>query len=135
MQFPEPTLTQEFLSGFIETWRLWVPLLLLLVWVGWATRRWWGGRLLLLSLIILCAFAAKVTLTEQARGRATIEAWNKLRVPLPQTAKIDGLQLAAGTMVRWDKERDGHLLTAELGTGQEVSPGMVLVGRGRSFVG
>jgi hypothetical protein len=128
MQFPEPTLTQEFLSGFIETWRLWVPLLLLLVWVGWATRRWWGGRLLLLSLIILCAFAAKVTLTEQARGRATIEAWNKLRVPLPQTAKIDGLQLAAGTMVRWDKERDGHLLTAELGTGQEVSPGMVLVG-------
>jgi hypothetical protein len=57
-----------------------------------------------------------------------MDAWNKLRVPLPQMARIDGLQLAAGTMVRWNKEREGHLLTAELGTGQEVSPGMVLVG-------
>jgi hypothetical protein len=128
MQFPEPTLTQEFLSGFLETWRLWVPLLLLLVWVGWATRRWWGGRLLLLSVVALVAFALKVTLREQARVRATTDAWNKLRVPLPQTAKIDGLQLAAGTMVRWNNEREGHLLTAELGNGQEVSPGMVLVG-------
>jgi hypothetical protein len=128
MQFPEPTLTQEFLSGFLETWRLWVPLLLLLVWVGWATRRWWGGRLLLLSLVVLFAFAAKVTLTEQARERATMDAWNKLRVPLPQSVKIDGLQLAAGTVVRWNNEREGHLLTAELGTGQEVAPGMVLMG-------
>jgi hypothetical protein len=128
MQFPEPTLTREFLSGFVEIWRLWVPLLLLLIWVGWATRRQWGGRLLLLSLIVLIAFAAKVTIREQARERATMDAWNKLRLPLPQTARIDGLQLAAGTMVRWNKEREGHLLTAELGTGQEVSPGMVLVG-------
>jgi len=128
MQFPEPTLTREFLSGFLEIWRLWVPLLLLLIWVGWATRRWWGGRLLLLSLVVLAAFVAKVTLREQARERATIAAWNKLRAPLPQTARIDGLQLAAGTMVRWNKERQGHLLTAELGTGQEVSPGLVLVG-------
>jgi hypothetical protein len=31
MQFPEPTLTQEFLAGFLEVWRLWVPLLLLLI--------------------------------------------------------------------------------------------------------
>jgi hypothetical protein len=57
-----------------------------------------------------------------------MDAWNRLRVPLPQTARIDGLQLAAGTMVRWNKDQKGHLLTAELGTGQEVSPGMVLVG-------
>jgi hypothetical protein len=128
MQFPEPTLTREFLSGFVEIWRLWVPLLLLLIWVGWATRRWWGGRLLLLSLVVLIAFAAKVTIREHARERATMDAWNKLRVPLPQTARIDGLQLAARTMVRWNKEREGHLLTAELGNGQEVSPGMVLVG-------
>jgi hypothetical protein len=128
MQFPEPTLTQEFLSGFSETRRLWVPLLLMLVGVGWATRRWWGGRLLLLSLVVLFAFAVKVTQTERARERATVDAWNKLRVPLSQATKIDGLQLAAGTMVRWDKERPGHLLTAELGSGQIVSPGMVLVG-------
>jgi hypothetical protein len=125
MQFPEPTLTQEFLAGFLEIWRLWVPLLLLLIWVGWATRRWWGGRLLLLSLVVLIVFAAKVTLRERTRERATMDAWNKLRVPLHQMARIDGLQLAAGTMVRWNKEREGHLLTAELGTGQEVSPGMV----------
>jgi hypothetical protein len=107
MQFPEPTLTREFLSGFVEVWRLWLPLLLLLIWVGWATRRQWGGRLLLLSLIVLSAFAAKVTIKEQARERAKIDAWNKLRVPLPQTVRIDGLQLAGGTMVRWNKEREG----------------------------
>jgi len=134
MQFPEPTITREFLSGFLEVWRLWVPLLLLLIWMGWVTRRWWGGRLLLLSLVVLIAFAAKVTLRERAIERATMDRWNRLRVPLPQTAKIDGLQLAAGTMVRWDKERKGHLLTAELGTGQEVSPGMVLVGEIDHFV-
>lgn len=128
MQFPEPSLMQEFLLGFLETWRLWVPLLLLLIWVGWATRRWWGGRLLLLSLVILITFAATITLREQARQRATMGAWNKLRVPLPQTTRIDGLQLAAGTMVRWNNEQEGHLLTAELGTGQAVSPGMVLMG-------
>jgi hypothetical protein len=128
MQFPEPTLTREFLSGFVEIWRLWVPLLLLLIWVGWATRRWWSGRLLLLSLVVLIAFAAKVTLRERAIERTTMDDWNRHRVPLPESARIDGLQLPAGTMVRWDKERDGHLLTAELGTEQEVSPGMVLVG-------
>jgi len=128
MQFPEPSLTREFLSGFVETWRLWLPLLLLLIWVGWITRRWWGGRLLLLSLGVLITFAATITLREEVRERETMEAWNKLRVPLPQAARIDGLQLAAGTMVRWNKESQGHLLTAELGKGQEVSPGMVLVG-------
>jgi hypothetical protein len=128
MQFPEPTLTREFLSGFFEIWRLWVPLLLLLIWVGWATRRWWGGRLLLLSLVVLAALVATVTLREQARARATIDAWNKQRTALPQTARIDGMQLAAGTMVRRNKEKEERLLTAELGTGQEVSPGVVLVG-------
>jgi hypothetical protein len=128
MQFPHPTLTREFLSGFEEIWRLWVPLLLLLIWMGWATRRWWGGRLLLLSLVVLAGFAVKVILKERAIERATMDAWNKLRVPLSQAAKIDGLQLAAGTIVRWNPEREGHLLTAELGAGQEVSPGMVLVG-------
>ena len=128
MQFPEPSITREFLSGFVETWRLWVPLLLLLICMGWITRRWWGGRLLLLSLAVLITFAATITLREEARERATMEAWNKLRVPLPQAARIDGLQLAAGTMVRWNKELQGHLLTAELGNGQEVSPGIVLVG-------
>jgi len=128
MQFPEPTITQEFLSGFVETWRLWVPLLLILIWVGWATRQWWGGRLLLLSLVILAAFAVKVTLRERAIGRETMLAWNRLRVPLPQSATIDGVHLKAGTMVRWDKEREGHLLTAELGPGQEVSSGIVLAG-------
>jgi hypothetical protein len=128
MQFPEPSITREFLSGFVETWRLWVPLLLLLICMGWATRRWWGGRLLLSSLVVLLTFAAIITLREQARERVTMEAWNKLRVPLPQAARIDGLQLAAGTMVRWNKESQGHLLTAELGNGQEVSPGMVLIG-------
>jgi hypothetical protein len=128
MQFPEPTLTQQFLSGFSESWRLWVPLLVLLLWVGWATRRWWGGRLLLLSLGVLVVFALKVAIREKARVRATTDAWNKLRVPLPQPAKIDGLQLAAGTMVRWNNEHEGHLLTVELGAGQEVSPGMVLTG-------
>ena len=136
MQFPEPTITREFLSGFLEVWRLWVPLLLLLIWVGWATRRWWGGRLLLLSLIGLIAFAATVTLREQARERATMDAWNRLRVPLAQTARIDGLQLAA--QERWcvgTKIQKGHLLTAELRTGQEVSPGMVLVGEVAHRVG
>jgi len=128
MQFPEPSLTREFLSGFVEIWRLWVPLLLLLIWAGWITRRWWGGRLLLLSLGVLITVAATITLMEEARERATMEAWNNLRMPLPQAARIDGLQLAAGTMVRWDKESQGHLLTAELGKGQEVSPGIVLVG-------
>jgi hypothetical protein len=128
MQFPEPSLTREFLSGFAQTWRLWVPLLFLLIWVGWITRRWWGGRLLLLSLGVLITFAATITLREGRRERATMEAWNKRRVPLPQAARIDGLQLAAGTMVRWNKESEGHLLTAELGKGQEVSPGVVLVG-------
>ena len=128
MQFPHPSLTREFLSGFVETWPLWVPLLLLLICMGWITRRWWGGRLLLLSLAVLITFAATITLREEARERATMEAWNKLRVPLPQAARIDGLQLAAGTMVRWNKELQGHLLTAELGNGQEVSPGIVLVG-------
>jgi len=129
MQFPEPSLTREFLSGFVATWLLWVPLLLLLIWVGWITRRWWGGRLLLLSLGVLITFAATITLREEGRERATMEAWNKLRVPLPQATRIDGLQLAAGTMVRWNKESQGHLLTAELGKGQEVSPGVVLVGK------
>jgi hypothetical protein len=128
MQFPEPSITREFLSGFVETWRLWVPLLLLLIWVGWITRRWWGGRLLLFSLVVLFIFAVTITLREEARERATMEAWNMLRVPLPQAARIDGLQLAAGTMVRWNKDLQGHLLTAELGKGQEVSPGIVLVG-------
>ena len=128
MQFPEPSITREFLSGFVETRRLWVPLLLLLIWVGWITRRWWVGRLLLLSLGVLITFAATITLREEGRERATMEAWNKLRVPLPQATRIDGLQLAAGTMVRWNKESPGHPLTAELGNGQEVSPGMVLVG-------
>jgi hypothetical protein len=128
MQFPEPTLTREFLSGFAEIWRRWVPLLLLLIWVGWATRRWWGGKLLLCSLVLLAAFAAGVVLRERALERATMEAWNKLRVPLPAAARIDGLQLAAGTMVRWNEERKGHLLTAELGSGQEVSPGVVFTG-------
>ena len=128
MQFPEPSITREFLSGFLETWRLWVPLLLLLIWVGWATRRWWGGRLLLLSLVVLIIFAATITLREEARERVTMEAWNRLRVPLPQAARIDGLQLATGTMVRWNKESPGHLLTAELGNEQEVSTGMVLAG-------
>jgi hypothetical protein len=128
MQFPEPSITREFISGFIETWRLWVPLLLLLIWVGWATRRWWGGSLLLLSLVVLITFAATITLREEARERATREAWNKRRVPLPQAARIDGLQLAAGTMVRWNTESQGHLLTAELGNGQEVSIGVVMVG-------
>jgi hypothetical protein len=128
MQFPEPSLTREFLSGFVETWRLWVPLLLLLIWMGWITRRWWGGRLLLLSLGALITFAATITLREEAKERAIMEAWNSLRVPLPQAAKIDGLQLAAGTMVRWNKANLGHLLTAELGKGQEVSPGVVLAG-------
>jgi len=128
MQFPEPSLTREFLSGFAETWRLWVPLLLLLIWVGWITRRWWGGRLLLLSLGVLITFAATITLREEARERVTLEAWNNLRVPLPHVARIDGLQLAAGTMVRWNQESQGHLLTAEFGNGQEVSHGVVLVG-------
>ena len=128
MQFPEPSITREFLSGFVETWRLWVPLLLLLIWVGWITRRWWGGRLLLLSVGVLITFATTITLREGSRERATMEAWNNRRVPLPQAARIDGLQLAAGTMVRWNKELQGHLLTAELGKGQEVSPGIVLVG-------
>jgi len=128
MQFPEPSLTREFLSGFVETWRLWVPLLLLLIWVGWITRRWWGGRLLLLSVGVLITFATTITLREGSRERATMEAWNNRRVPLPQAARIDGLQLAAGTMVRWNKEDQEHLLTAELGNGQEVSPGVVLVG-------
>lgn len=94
MQFPEPTITQEFLSGFSETWRLWVPLLLMLIGIGWATRRWWGGRLLLLSLALLAAFATKVTLKERASEREAMEAWNRLRVPLPQAAKIEGLRLA-----------------------------------------
>jgi hypothetical protein len=31
-------------------------------------------------------------------------------------------------MVRWNKDQEGDLLTADLGAGQEVSPGMVLVG-------
>jgi hypothetical protein len=128
MQFPQPSLTREFLSGFVETWRLWVPLLLLLIWVGWITRRWWGGRLLLLSLGALITFAATITLREEARDREAVEAWKNLRVPLPQATMIDGLQLAAGTKVRWDKESQRHLLTAELGKGQEVSPGVVLVG-------
>jgi hypothetical protein len=88
----------------------------------------WGGRLLLFSLVILAAFASKVTLRERATEQAKMEAWNKLRVPLPKSAEIDGLQLAAGTMVRWNKEREGHLLTAELGWGREVAPGMVLAG-------
>jgi len=135
MQFPEPTMTREFLSGFAETWRLWVPLLLLLIWVGWVTRQWWGGKLLLLSLVVLAVYAAKITLRERRIERATMEAWSKLRVPLPQTVKIDGVQLAAGTMVRWDSEREGHLLTAELGAGQEVSPGVVLVGELDDFWG
>ena len=128
MQFPEPTLMREFLSGFVETWRLWVPLLILLIWIGWATRQWWGGKLLLCSLVLLAAFATKVTLRERAIERAKMEAWSKLRVPLPAAARIDGLQLAAGTMVRWNEEEKGHLLTAELGNGQEVSPGVVLTG-------
>ena len=63
MQFPEPSLTREFLSGFAETWRLWVPFLLLLIWVGWITRRWWGGRLLLLSLGVLITFAATIVVS------------------------------------------------------------------------
>jgi hypothetical protein len=128
MQFPEPSLTREFISGFQQTWQLWLPLLMLLIWVGWITRRWWSGRLLLLSLAVLITFAATITLREEARERATMETWNNLRVPLPQAAKVDGLQLAAGTMVRWNKKSQGHLLTAELGNGQEVSPGIVLVG-------
>lgn len=128
MQFPQPSLTREFISGFAETWRFWVPLLLLLIWLGWFTRRWWSGRLLLLSLVALSAFAAMITIREEARERVTMEAWNKLRVPLPQAARIDGLQLSAGTMVRWDEDSQGHLLTADLGNGQEVSPGIVLVG-------
>jgi hypothetical protein len=97
MQFPEPTLTREFLSGFLELWRLWVLLLLLLIWVGWATRQWWGGRLLLLSLVGLIAFAAKVTLREQARERATMDAWNRLRVPCPKRP--------GSTVCNWQRER------------------------------
>jgi hypothetical protein len=128
MQFPESTVTQEFLSAFLHLWRLWVPLLLLLVCVGWAARRWWGGKLLLFSLVVLMGYAVTVTRTEHARERATRLAWDKLRVPLPKAAKIDGLQLAAGTIVRWNQDKQGHLLTAELGAGQEVSPGIVLVG-------
>jgi hypothetical protein len=128
MQFPHPSLTRELLSGFVATWRLWAPLLLLLIWVGWMTRRWWGGKLLLLSLGVLIIFGATITLREEARERATMEAWNNLRVPLAQASRIDGLQLAAGTMVRWNKEHQGHLLTVEFGRGQEVSPGVVLVG-------
>ncbi len=128
MHLPEPTITQEFLSGFLETWPLWLPLLLLLIGIGWATRRWWGGKLLLLSLVLLAAFSTKATLKERASERKTMEAWNRLRVPLPQAVKIDGLQLAAGTLVRWDAERSGHLLTAELEAGQQVSPGVALVG-------
>lgn len=128
MQFPKPTITREVLSGFLETWRLWAPMLMLLIGVGWATRRHWGGRLLLLSLAAVAAFAFGVTLKEAASEREVIEAWNRLRVPLVEAAKIDGLQLAAGTVVQWDAERPRHLLTAELGVSQLVSSGIVLVG-------
>ena len=58
-----------------------------------------------------------------------MDAWNKRRVPLPKAARIDGLQLPAGTMVRWNQEETGHLLTVELGgDGEEVAPGVVLAG-------
>lgn len=127
-QFPQPTLNWEFLLGFAQTWRLWVPLLLLLIWVGWLTRRWWGGRLLLLSLVFLAIFVIAVTWREFRIRQSKIEAWNELRTPLPEAEKIDGLQLAAGTVVRWDKEHEGHLLTAELGDGQTVAPAVTMSG-------
>jgi hypothetical protein len=128
VQFPQPTITRELLTGFVQIWYLWVPLLILLIAVGLATRQWFGGRLLLLSLVVLTSFAIYITLRERVIERKKISAWNSLRVPLHQATRIDGLQLAAGTMVRWNTESEGHLLTAELGSGQEVAPGIVLAG-------
>ena len=113
-QSPQPTITWEFLLGFGETWRLWVPLLFLLIWVSWLTRHCWGGRLLLGSLVLLTIFAIKVAWQERKIQHSKIEAWNRLRVPLPKAEKIDGLQLEAGTIVRWDQKHEGHLITAEL---------------------
>jgi hypothetical protein len=135
-QFPQPTLTWEFLLGFAETWRLWVPLLLLLIWVGWLTRRWWSGRLLLVSLLCLFIFAIAMTWREARIRQSRIDAWNALRTPLPEAKEIDGLQLAAGTVVRWDQEHEGHLLTAELGGGQTVAPAVTLSGEvSRMYIG
>ena len=127
-QFPQATIRWEFIVGFAETWRLWLPLLLLLIWIGWLTRRLWGGRVLLASLLLLAIFAAKVIWRERATQRSTIEAWDRLRVPMQGATEIDGLRLAAGTMVRWDKEQHGHLLTADLGDSQTVAPNVVLGG-------
>ena len=136
VQFPQSTLTWEFLLGFAETWRLWVPLLLLLIWVGWLTRRWLSGRLLLVSLLCLFIFAIAVTWREARIRQSRIDAWNALRTPLPQAKEIDGLQLAAGTVVRWDQEHEGHLLTAELGGGQTVAPAVTLSGEvSRMYIG
>jgi hypothetical protein len=84
--------------------------------------------LLLFSILFLTGLVLSVTLRERKIDRATEEAWNKLRVPLPATARIDGLRLPAGTMVRWNREQAGHLLTVDLGSGQEVAPGIVLAG-------
>ena len=130
---PQPTLTWEFLLGFAETWRLWIPLLLLLIWVGWLTRHRWGGRLLLLSLVFLAICATMVTWREWRIHQSQIEAWNGLRTPLPEAKRIDGLQLAAGTVVRWDTENQGHLLTADLGGGQTVAPAVTLSGEVSRF--
>lgn len=127
-QFPHETLTWAFLLGFAETWRLWLPLLLLLIWIGWLTRRHWGGRLLLGSLAFIAVFSATVIWREWTFRQSSLEAWDRLRVPLSQTTQIDGLRLAAGTIVRWDREEPGHLLTANLRDGQVVAPNIILRG-------
>ncbi len=65
---------------------------------------------------------------DHARERASEKAWNDLRGTLTTPLLSDGLEFPVGTVIRWDSENAGHLLTAKLNGEQQVTAGVVLRG-------